>query len=414
MLGAVSSTVLSTVSPTGILNEMELDPRTFIVTSTLAAFVMMIVFFAQARSFPESIKGFRTWGFALLIGTIAAAMLAARDIIPDLLSVVLGNGLLALSISVMIAAIATFHSHPIPWRLSGLCVLFVVLAMIYSLMPEQSQKLRTIIASTANMVLIGMGAWIAFKGSGVRKPQFGIYFTGGCFVVMTMVCFTRLVTLLLSNEGYAGLLSESPMQRIYLASYSLNVLLVSVGFSIMGHEKLVENYQVLAGHDELTGLYNRRHFTGAAEPEVQRAGRYHRDISLILIDIDHFKSINDTYGHQAGDAVIKDMAEVMRQNFREADLFGRYGGEEFIALLPETQMLEAEVIAERIRSMINQRCITFEQNDIGYSASIGITQGQPGMLLDQLVGQADKALYQAKNNGRDRTELFSDDAALAS
>ena len=393
---------------------MELDPRTFIVTTTLAAFVMMIVFFAQARSFPESIKGFKTWGFALLAATFAAALLAARDNIPDLLSVVLGNGLLALSISLMIAAISIFHNHPVPWKWSLACVVFTVLGMIYSLAPEQGQKTRTIAASCGNIVLLGMASWVALRGSNSKKFRFGSYFTGVCAGVTALISFTRLVTLLAGDEGYAGLLSESPMQRIYLASYSINVLLISVGFSIMGHEKLVENYQVLAGHDELTGLYNRRYFTGAAEQEVQRAGRYHRDISLILIDIDHFKSINDTFGHQAGDAVIKDMADMMRHNFREADLFGRYGGEEFIALLPETQMLEAEVIAERIRSMITQRRIKFEQNEITYSVSIGITQGQPGMLLDQLVGQADKVLYQAKNNGRNRTELFSDETAFAS
>ena len=410
MLGAVSSTVLSTVSPTGILNEMELDPRTFIVTTSLAAFVMMIVFFAQARSFPESIKGFKIWGFALLVGTLAAALLAARDIIPDPISVVLGNGLLALSLFLMIAGIATFHDHPIPWKLPALCILFVVLAMIYSLAPEHSQKLRTTTASAGNIVLIGMGAWIAFKGSGVRKPQFGIYFTGGCFVVMTMVCFARLVTLLVSNEGHAGLLSESPMQRIYLASYSINVLLVSVGFSIMGHEKLVENYRALASYDELTGLYNRRRFIENAVHEVQRAERYKRDISLILIDIDNFKAINDTYGHQAGDAVIKDIAEVMRQNFRETDLYGRYGGEEFIALLPETQLADAVALSERIRGAVNQDIVEFEDNKIAYCASFGVVQGSTSETLDQLVAHADKALYRAKHAGKNRVEIFSGDA----
>ena len=394
---------------------MELDPRTFIVTTTLAAFVMMIVFFAQARSFPESIKGFKTWGLALLTATLAAALLATRDIIPDLLSVVLGNGLLALSLSLMIAAISIFHNRSVPWKLSLACTVFIVLGVIYSLVPEQGQKTRTIAASCGNIVLLGMASWAALRGSNFKKFRFGSYFTSVCAGTVALVSFARLVTLLAGDGGHAGLLSESPMQRIYLASYSLNVLLVSVGFSIMGHEKLVENYQVLAGHDELTGLYNRRYFTGAAEQELQRAERYHRDISLILIDIDHFKLINDTYGHQAGDAVIKDMAEVMRQNFREADLFGRYGGEEFIALLPETQVLEAEVIAERIRNMINQRCIKFEQNEITYSVSIGITQGQPGrQQLDQLVGRADKALYQAKTNGRDRIELLSDETSFAS
>ncbi|MBV1914691.1 MAG: GGDEF domain-containing protein [Pseudomonadales bacterium] len=385
---------------------MELDPRTFIFTTTLAAFVMMIVFSVQARSFPESIKGFKTWGFALLVATLASALIAARGFIPDLLSVVLGNGFLGLSISLMVAAISIFLDRPVPWKLLLICVVFIMLGMIYSLAPGQGQQIRTMFASTGNIVLLSVAAWVALSGRNVLKFQFGVYFVSICAGTSALVCFARLMTLLAGDEGYAGLLTESPMQRIYLATYSLNVLLVSIGFSIMGHEKLVESYQDLASHDELTGLYNRRRFTEAAEQEIQRAQRYERDISLILIDIDNFKAINDTYGHQAGDKVIKDIAEVMCQNFRETDLFGRYGGEEFIALLPETQLPDAAALSERMRGALIQRTVTFENKEITYTASFGVTHGQPGMPLDQLVGQADKALYHAKNSGRNRVEIF--------
>ena len=393
---------------------MELDPRTFIFTTTLAAFVMMIVFFAQARSFPDSVKGFKTWGFALLAGTFAAVLLAARDIIPDLLSVVLGNGLLGVSLALTVAAVSMFFDRPVPWKPLSACVIFIVFGMLYSFTPGQVEQTRTITASSGNLVLIGMLSWAAFKGRSTRKYEFGIYFTSACAGATALVSLARLITLLMGDGEYDGLLAESPMQRIYLASYSFNVLLVSVGFSIMGHEKLVEDYQALASHDELTGLYNRRRLTEAAEQEVQRAQRYERDISLILIDIDSFKAINDTYGHQAGDKVIKDIAEVIRQNFRETDLYGRYGGEEFIVLLPETQLPDAAALSERMRGVLIQRAVTFENKKITYTASFGVTHGQPGMPLDQLVGQADKALYHAKHSGRNRVELFPVEAVAHS
>lgn len=395
---------------------MELDPRTFIVTTTFAAFVMAIVFFAQARTFPESIKGFRTWGRALIVATFAAGLLAARDIIPDALSVVLGNGLLALSLSLMIAAISTFHNRPTPWKVPLACIAFVVLAMIYSVVFDKNAQIRTMAASAVNVILLGMAAWCTFRDHGTYRFKFGTLFSSVCFLVVALISFSRLVTLLAGGEGpgYVGLLAESPMQRVYLASYSINILLVSVGFSIMGHEKLVENYQTLASRDDLTGLYNRRHIIEAAGKEIQRAERYHRDISLILIDIDNFKAINDSYGHQAGDRVINHMADVMRETFREIDLFGRYGGEEFIALLPETQAADAVVLSERMRDKINQRIVKFENSEITYSASFGIAQGQPGMQLDQLIAQADKALYHAKNSGRNRVEAYLVDVAEAS
>ena len=383
---------------------MGLDPRTFIVTTMLAALVMTVVFFAQARSFPASIKGFKAWGFALLTASLAAGLLATRGIIPDLLSVVLGNGLLALSIFLMAAAVSVFYANPVPWKLSLACIIFIVFGVAYSLSSEQGQQVRTMFASSGLMVLLGIVFWAILKGRSVRKFRFGIYFTSTCAGITALVSLARLVTLLAGDDGHAGLLTDSPMQLIYLASYSVNVLLVSVGFSIMGHEKLVEDFQALASRDELTGLYNRRYFTEVAEQEIQRAERYRRDLSVILIDIDNFKAINDTYGHEAGDKVIKDIANVMRQNFRETDLFGRYGGEEFTVLLSETQIPDAVALSERMRQAIVQRLVKFENKEISYTASFGVAHGEAGVSLDQLLRQADKALYYAKESGRNRVE----------
>lgn len=394
---------------------MELDPRTFIVTTTLSAFVMMIVFFAQARSFPDSIRGFKVWGLSLLMATVAAGMVAGRDIIPDLFSIVLGNAFMTVSISLMLIAISVFHDRATPWKLPLVCTIFIVVMMSYSINSKQDHIFRTTVASMVNISLFSTLAWSAFRDRHASKYRFGIYFTGICFAVVAAVCVVRLVTLFNEGAPHQGLLANTLIQRIYLASFSISVLLVSVGFSIMGHEKLVENYHALASKDELTGLYNRRHFYELAKPQAQRARRYYSNLSLILIDIDRFKAINDTYGHQAGDAVIVDVAKVMRSNFRGTDLYGRYGGEEFVALLPETTVKEAKVTAERMKKEIAQRYVSIENYDIHYSASFGIAQLCAGMELDQLVAQADKALYCAKNNGRNRVEVFlaeSTDAEL--
>ncbi|MBL4583320.1 MAG: GGDEF domain-containing protein [Pseudomonadales bacterium] len=385
---------------------MHLDPRTFIVTTTLAAFVMMIVFFAQARSFPESVKGFKIWGCSLLLISIAAGLIAGRHVLPDVISVVLGNAAMTVSLALMIAALAVFHGKSIPWKLPLLCLVLMVLGMSYAINTDQSYQFRARVATTMNVSMFAIAAWSAFKGRTPSEYQFGVFFTGISFTVMALVCLTRLMTLPEEGVHYEGLLGNDVFQLIYLASFSVTVLLVSVGFNIMGHEKLVENYQALASRDELTGLYNRRRFIELAEQEVRRSERYERNVALLLIDIDSFKSINDTYGHQAGDAVIEDIADVMRGNFREADLYGRYGGEEFIALLPETSIGEAEFVAERMRRIIHQRWVRHEGNEINYSASFGIVQRHPKMELQQMVAQADKALYRAKDNGKNRVEII--------
>ena len=256
-------------------------------------------------------------------------------------------------------------------------------------------------------ILFGCCAGMATRDRKSRRLKFGIYFTSSFCAIEMAINFARVITLFSDNHESTGLLSVDPMQRIYLGGFSVNILLASVGFVVMGHEKLVENYQELASHDELTGLYNRRKFIEGAELELKRAARYDLNISVLILDIDHFKVINDTYGHQAGDVVIKDIAAVMRENFREVDLFARYGGEEFVALLSESKLGDAAALAERVRVSISQCIVHVGSDKITYTASFGVTQARPAEQLTQLIARADAALYTAKNAGKNRIELSS-------
>lgn len=162
----------------------------------------------------------------------------------------------------------------------------------------------------------------------------------------------------------------------------------------------------LAIHDGLTGLLNRRHWESCLEHEFARHTRYNNPASLVLFDIDHFKRLNDSYGHRAGDEVIRQVAEVTRQMARETDLAGRYGGEEFVVLLPDTDLVGASQFAERLRGRIAQLVIDHEGTSLSCTVSIGIacihaeTTG-----YNRLIEEADQALYQAKSTGRNRITL---------
>jgi two-component system, cell cycle response regulator len=166
-------------------------------------------------------------------------------------------------------------------------------------------------------------------------------------------------------------------------------------------EKRAETLEIMAITDALTGVSNRRYFDMRYPEELERAARYGFDLSCLMIDIDHFKSINDTYGHATGDIVIREVAAVIKSKMRSIDFVARYGGEEFCALLPETDIGAALHIAERIRDAI-------EALDLGDSrprvtASLGAAAG----VTDDLVENADKALYEAKRRGRNRVEQWS-------
>jgi len=164
----------------------------------------------------------------------------------------------------------------------------------------------------------------------------------------------------------------------------------------------------LAITDSLTGVFNRRHFYYVAQTELERSHRYDRNMAIILLDIDHFKWINDTFGHLVGDQMLQALAQRCRSNLRVFDTIGRFGGEEFIILLPETCIKEAVVIAERLRHAVEAISIPTARGKAFITISLGVACFEPGkpISLDQLVDAADKALYQAKENGRNRVAVY--------
>jgi diguanylate cyclase len=162
--------------------------------------------------------------------------------------------------------------------------------------------------------------------------------------------------------------------------------------------------------DALTGVANRRAFDEIAEHEVQRALRYGMPMSLIMIDLDHFKAINDSYGHQTGDAVLVSFVRTITQVVREVDVVGRWGGEEFLVLLPGTAAAEAMRAAERMRAALAECHLHLQGRRIHFTASFGVAEFNPAELsLYSLLDRLDGALYRAKAAGRDRVELASPD-----
>jgi diguanylate cyclase (GGDEF)-like protein/PAS domain S-box-containing protein len=167
---------------------------------------------------------------------------------------------------------------------------------------------------------------------------------------------------------------------------------------------LEERLRALAITDPLTGAYNRRHFFELGEAELRRAGRYGRPTSLAMLDIDHFKSVNDELGHGAGDAVLREVACVLRDEVRGSDVVARMGGEEFALLFPETRLRAARATAERIRRAVSARSLVRHglPPDRRITVSVGLAERQAAETLGELMKRADAALYEAKSTGRDR------------
>ncbi len=181
-------------------------------------------------------------------------------------------------------------------------------------------------------------------------------------------------------------------------------------------EQLKQRYAKLSVIDELTTLYNRRFFFPESRALVSRAQRYHQPFSLLLLDIDHFKTINDSYGHVVGDQVLREVAAVLRGELREGDVLARFGGEEFIIALPNSDLDGARQLSERIREQVKLQRWSEQGREFGVSVCIGVAElngewecyGDSEATLDRLVSEADQALYFGKQNGRDQCCVYAE------
>lgn len=209
----------------------------------------------------------------------------------------------------------------------------------------------------------------------------------------------EVIGVLTLNSPKVDAFTEDIHQVLQIIEYPASV--------VVDNARLHERTKRMAVTDGLTRLYNHRHFYELLEQEFHRTRRYQASVALIMIDIDFFKQINDTYGHQVGDDILKELASVIRAQVREVDILARYGGEEFAALLPQTSLEQARVVAERIREAVEKNEFSTSKGVIKITVSLGLA-GYPEMDINsqvELVQQADAALYRAKEAGKNRVMI---------
>ncbi len=197
----------------------------------------------------------------------------------------------------------------------------------------------------------------------------------------------------------AGIDSQKTRDKFYILFQQL--------VSGLRRSVLYKRVQELAIVDSLTGVFSRRYAQGRLGEELQRSMKFRHSVSVLMIDLDNFKSYNDQYGHLVGDAILKDAAGTIKENIRQIDLIGRFGGEEFIGILAETDALGALLVAERIRRAVEEKKLKIYDESLRMTLSIGIASFPAhGQDSGTLIDKADKALYAAKNSGRNRSVIF--------
>lgn len=236
---------------------------------------------------------------------------------------------------------------------------------------------------------------------------------------VTMPLGTALVTLVCLWGFYVTLDSVmwliTPLQPIsrnaLLAVHLFNLSVVFAMFSYLSFFYLnivslaTHKLRHLATTDPLTGLFNRRHMSELAERDLARYLRSRHPIGLLLLDIDHFKAINDTHGHDIGDRVLVGVANIIKTELRSQDLIARWGGEEFLAILPNTNLEGAQASAERVRLALMRKNWSFDDLSVDVTISVGVSEFQDNDDLSAAIIRADRALYHSKESGRNRVEI---------
>ena len=371
-----------------------------IASSLMMAASMAVVGWGRRRD------GLGRWAAALLVNAIGHLLIMLRGLIPDVLSIVVGNLMLSSVFVGMIAAVYQFQGRPVRWALllaPPLLVLVFVSVYINNYPARVSfvglviglQAVWALLAALSHRhATVGRGQWLLVAGLLLEAVVLGV----------------RALVAISTHSEATNILQSSALQTLtFLATFSV-VLVSSVGFVFMSRDRADENNRVLAALDPLTGVANRRSLIAALDRDVARAQRMREPMALMMVDIDHFKDVNDRYGHPAGDRVLCSVVNVLRQRVRAQDLVGRYGGEEFMVLLPDTGLVGAEQLARELCKAVEEsRCPAdgVPGPGIAVTVSIGVFGGRLGSgdSWDMLIAAADRALYQAKNNGRNRVEV---------
>jgi len=335
---------------------------------------------------------------------------------------VLGNAAQLAGEALFLIGIFRFMGRPLPWWTLPVSVGAMVIANThYWLVHGNSDLLMGIYSSIAGLLPV-QAIWLLFRERSDPDTRPARLLVGASLMVYS------ITTLLRGTLSYLDWWHDAPYVQpyasfTYLLSYNFAIPALVLGFvgcSLMTTQRVLARSRQMAAQlkeqatrDPLTGTLNRRAFHQELIAEVGRSQRYGRPLCLAMFDLDHFKQLNDELGHLAGDQALQNFCRLCEQQARRTDIFARFGGEEFVLLMPETDAEQAQLLLERIRQTLAEQQFLYLDQRYQLQVSIGVadlaTSGSP----DQLLRQADLALYQAKASGRNRVQLWSPPASMA-
>jgi diguanylate cyclase (GGDEF)-like protein len=391
---------------------MNLDVNTlFLVTVYVEVILGLLLLFAWAQN--TAVTAVAWWGFADLLRAGSIMLFGQYGQIPDLISIDLANALLFTAFALTWTGARVFDRRkPLPLLMFAGAALWLAVSRV----PGFSNvfDLRVLLSSGIIAGYTWATAYEFWRGRNEalvsRWPAIFLLFAHGSLYLLRTPLGAMLPGLPTSNEVF---------DSVWLTVLSFEALLFNIAIAFillaMAKERTEQGHKAAALIDPLTGIANRRAFLQDGEAELNRQAVNPRPLAVMLLDLDNFKSVNDRFGHAVGDRVLKIFAEVTSASLRHLDLFGRLGGEEFAAMLPDTTRERAVAVAEQIRLGFAEASRDVDGAPVVATVSIGVVISYDATMdLPALLAQADHALYRAKDSGRNRVEVASIELLLDS
>jgi diguanylate cyclase (GGDEF)-like protein len=385
---------------------MTIDGRSLLAVSAALSIVFGLIVLALERRLRQPISGLRLWAVSSFLLGFAAMAHALQGIAPLWVPALVGNSLILLGRACTVTALCQLDRRRVPVRLLALLCGVLIAGVIAALFVWPSFPGRSLVMVAGMATFAGWAAASLCLGTPLSISR-TVSITG--FAGIALANLSRLWGHARQLDTGGSVDLDSPAIAVYIGVLVIFDVLCNVGFVLLITDRMHDWVLQLARTDHLTGALSRGALYTQAQRDLQIARRQRTFTAAFIVDIDNFKTINDNHGHAAGDAVLRHVAQHGQMVLRCTDLFGRYGGDEFVAVLPETDLLTAAAIAERLRVAVGEPCPGALRSLPAVTVSIGVAAVPAGCGgIDELIAQADDALYNAKRAGRNRTRVADD------
>lgn len=380
--------------------------RTALLLGALTTLALGLLLAAVSRDFAPFLRApLRLWLRGNLLQPLGFVLFALRGRIDDVLSVVVANVLIVVAFSDYTRALHQLLDQLDPRRATFAAIAVVSVGIAWFTLVQDAIVVRIVVASVVLAALSLLSAWVLFRGRW-RRLTLARRVTGAVFVLGGGVLLVRAGHALIHPDDVADGLQSTLMQAITFGTGAVLPLLTSYGFLLLCNDRMRQELERSAAIDFLTGALNRGAIEHQGLRSVALARRRGTRCAAIVIDVDHFKCINDAYGHASGDAALREIVRRLQDAVRVGDTLGRLGGEEFMVLVDDTDAERATATAERLRHAIGDAPLAIEPQPHPTTISLGVAVlGEADRSFSDLLRRADRALYAAKAAGRDRVEL---------